>query len=151
MPQDLTTDKNQLDVLNTPKRPLVLGFFAFVLSAQAALLPILFIVFLLMPGDSVGTFYGVERPLGEVRLEMLAILAVWFAFTAYVGPGLWRGSSNARHVAFGVYVSVPLIGIVIHGVYSEIPFYLICCAIVGWYLYGKSNVRDFFDAEGNAG
>ena len=51
----------------------------------------------------------------------------------------------ARHVAFGTYAGVPLVFLVSHQAWSEIPWMIICCAIVGGYLYAKPNVREFFD------
>ncbi len=128
------------------KRPFVLGVFAFILSAQALLLPIMFLVFLLTPSTSPITYNGVEVPMGEVRLEVLGTILIWFAFAAYVGPGLWKGNPMARHVAFATYAVVPLIYITFHQAWTEIPWLILCCAIVGGYLYAKPNVCDFFEA-----
>ena len=83
--------------------------------------------------------------MGEVRLKVLSMLLFWFAFAAYVGPGLWRGYPMARHVAFATYAGVPLVFLVFHRAWSEIPWLIIFCAIVGGYFYAKPNVREFFD------
>jgi hypothetical protein len=128
------------------KRPFVLGFFALILSLQAVVLPILFFVFLVMPPTSPINYNGEDVPIGSVRLEMLATMSIWFAFAAYVGPGLWEGKPMARHVAFGTYVALPLVMIIAYRQWSEIPWLIFCSAIVGGYLYAKPNVHTFFES-----
>jgi peptidoglycan/LPS O-acetylase OafA/YrhL len=127
------------------KRPFIIGAFALILSGQALLLPIIFVVLLLMPSTSPVTYNGVGTSIGEVRLQLLSALGIWFAFAAYVGPGLWKGNPIARHVAFATYAGLPLIFFAFHQAWKEIPWLLICCAVVGGYLYVKPNVREFFE------
>ena len=51
----------------------------------------------------------------------------------------------ARHIAFGTYVSIPVLLIVAYQQWSEIPWAIFCYLIVGGYLYAKPNVREWFD------
>lgn len=134
-----------MDVTRQRKRPFVLGVFAFILTGQAIILPILLLVALLTPSDSPVNYNGVDVPMGDVRFQMLGTMLVWFVFAGYVGPGLWRGKPMARDVAFGTYVAIPLVLIVAHEQWSEIPWAIFCYAIVGAYLYAKPNVRSWFD------
>ena len=136
----------EMDNTEQRKRPFVLGVFAFILSVQAIILPILLFIVLLSPSDWPVNYNGVEVPLGDVRLTILGTMLVWFAFAAYVGPGLWKGKPMARHVAFGTYVAVPLVMISVYQQWSEIPWAIICYLIVGGYLYAKPNVRLFFES-----
>ncbi len=135
-----------MEVTQQRKRPFVLGAFAFILSMQAFILPILLLVFLLTPATSPINYNGEKVPIGEVRLEMLSTMLVWLAFAAYVGPGLWKGKPMARHVAFGTYVALPLAMTIAFQQWSQIPWLIICYAIVGGYLYAKPNVRAWFDS-----
>ena len=84
--------------------------------------------------------------MGEVRFEVLGSMLIWFAFAAYVGPGLWKGKPMARHVAFGTYVAFPLVMIIALKEWSVIPGTTICYIIVGGYLYAKPNVHNFFES-----
>jgi hypothetical protein len=141
------------------KKPFLLGLIATVLTWQAAVLPILFVLFLFLPSDSPIRYNGVEQPLGEVRLRVLGMLLVWFVFAAYVGPGLLRGRAMARNAVFGAFVLgaiLQLADTVVtydgkSGLLVAVSFVvvesLIQCAFVGWYLYLKPNVRGFFDHE----
>ena len=136
-----------MDVTQKRKRPFVLGVFAFILSWQAMILPIVFLAFLLTPSTSPINYNGVDVPMGEVRFEVLGTMLIWFVFAAYVGPGLWKGKPMARHVAFGTYVSVSLITIIVSKEWSEFPWAIFCYLIVGGYLYAKPNVRSFFETS----
>ena len=127
------------------KRPFVLGVFAFILSGQAIILPMLFLGFLLTPSTSPINYNGVDVPMGEVRSELLGTMLIWFVFAAYIGPGLWKGKPMARHIAFGSYVSILSIMIIVLRDWLVVPWAIVCVLIVGGYLYAKSNVRSFFE------
>jgi len=135
-----------MEAVQHRKRPFVLGLFALILSMQAVVVPIFIFVFLVMPPTSPINYNGQEIPIGSIRLEVLGMMVVWFAFAAYVGPGLWRGKPMARHVAFGTYVALSLIAISAYRQWSEIPWLITFYLIVGGYLYGKLNVRTFFES-----
>ena len=128
------------------KRPFVLGMFALIFWGQAVILPILFFMFLLAPSDSPVDVNGVDVPMGEIRLEALGTMLIYFAFVAYVGPGLWKGKPMARNIAFGTYVAIPLIFIVASREWGDLPWAIVCYLIVGGYLYAAPNVRRFFDS-----
>src|SRR5262245_29775904 len=85
-----------------PQRPLLLSLFAGGLIAQAVGLPIAFVLVLFSSSESTVVYNGVETTMGAVRLKMLAILAVWSAVAAYLGPALWRGKASARTVVLVV-------------------------------------------------
>ncbi|RLA46150.1 MAG: hypothetical protein DRR42_18675 [Gammaproteobacteria bacterium] len=127
------------------KRPFVLAVIAVILSGQAVILPILFFIFVFSPSNSPITYNGEQVLMGQVRFEVVGTIMIWFAIAAYVGPGLWKGNPMARHVAFGTYAGLPLIFIIVQQAWAEIPWLIFCCAIVGWYLYVKPNVRGFFE------
>jgi hypothetical protein len=135
-----------MDATQHRKRPFVLGFFSLILSLQAVVLPILLVALLLTPSSSPITYNGELVPIGSVRLEMLAIMMIWFAFAAFVGPGLWKGKLIARHVAFGTYAGFGLILAIVQWTWSELFWVVFCCLIVGGYLYAKPNVRAFFES-----
>lgn len=126
------------------RRPLIVGMVALIFSVQAILLPILFVAFLLLPSTATMMYNGAEVAVGEKRLEVIGAMLLTFAFVAYVGPGLWRGRPTARSVAFGVYAGLPTILLVMERAWTTLPWLVACCAIVGYYLYLKPNVRDFF-------
>ena len=142
-----------------PRRPLLLGLFAALLTAQAAILPILAVGSLLSASDSVVAYNGVEVPAGEVRLLELGAFALWFIFAVYVGPGLWRGIAMARRVFFATSVVAAVVGvattIVVYqgksGLFVAAGYVgisnLVGCGVVGWYLYIKPNVRAFFERK----
>lgn len=144
-----------------PKRPLILGVVAAVLTVQALVLPILALVVLFAAADSPATYNGVEVTLGEVRLEVLGVLMVWFAFAAYVGPGLWQGKRTVRKVLFSVFVLTAVAGLVMTvSIYRGEPGFALVlayegvsnvfgCGLVGWYLFKKPNVREFFERGSN--
>ncbi|MEM8815741.1 MAG: hypothetical protein AAGE85_07920, partial [Pseudomonadota bacterium] len=123
------------------KRPFVLGGFALIIWGQAFVLPILFFMFLLAPSDSPVSVSGVDVPMGEIRFQALSTMLIWFVFAAYVGPGLWRGKPKARHVAFAVYVAIPLVFIVASQEWNDIAWMVVCDLIVGGYLYAAPGVR----------
>lgn len=135
-----------MDVTQQRKRPFLLGLFAFVLSGQVVVLPIVFIAFLLIPSDSPVNFNGVDVPMGEVRLEMLATMVIWFALAGFVGPGLWKGRPTARHVAFGMYAGSGLVLMLVQPTWSNLFCAIFGCLAVGGYLYAKPNVRTFFES-----
>jgi hypothetical protein len=95
-----------------PRRPFLLGFFAAALTLQAAVLPFIALVVLFWASNSVFIYNGVASPMGEVRLKVLGTLVVWFAFAAYFGPGLWRGSATARRALFAACLAVAAAGVV---------------------------------------
>lgn len=144
-----------------PKRPLILGLFAGVLTAQAALLPVFAVVVLVSASDSPFTYNGVEVALGEVRLQVLGMLVLWFAFAAYVGPGLWRGRIGARNVVLAVTLVATIANLVVGAInlryqgHVGLPLAagyllssaLIPAAILVWYLCFKSNVCEFFECR----
>jgi hypothetical protein len=134
-----------------------LGFFATVLTLQAVVLPFIALVVLFWPPDSVVTYNGVVSPMGEVRWKLLGMLVAWFAFAAYFGPSLWRGSPIARRAfivaclvaaaagpigTFVAYQGEP--GLVV-AIAQVILSNLVGCGIFWWYLYVKPNVRQFFE------
>ena len=84
--------------------------------------------------------------MGDVRLQMLGTMLIWFVFAAYLGPGLLKGKPMARHVAFGTYITIPLVLIIAFRQWSEIPWAILCYLIVGTYLYAKPNVCTFFES-----
>lgn len=144
-----------------PKRPLLLGVFAAVLTLQAVFLPVLGVVTLLSASDSIVVYNGVEVPMSEVRLKLFGMLLLWFALAVYVGPGLWRGRAMAREVLFGICLVAAVAGLVMTFVtfqgrsglvvatgYVGVSSLIGCC-IVRWYLYMKPNVREFFERRSN--
>ena len=140
-----------------PARPFVLGLSAAVLTAQAVVLAVMFVFTLFAPSDVPVTVNGVRSTFGEERLTLLGMLAVWIAFAGYVGPGLWRGRKKIRDFVAGVFVSIAVVDLAKTGVtyYGTSGFWvalafvgannLLGCAIVGWYLYRRPNVRAFFE------
>lgn len=84
--------------------------------------------------------------IGDVRLAILAGLALWFAFTVSVGLGLWRGNSLARHAFLAISAIVLLFVVLVRQRYVELPFVILVCGLVAWYLYAKPSVRKFFEA-----
>ena len=144
--------------LTGPTRPFILGLFAGVLTVQAALLPVIAVVVLFSASDSQFTYNGEEVALGEVRLRVLGMLMLWFAFAAYVGPGLWRGKVGARNVVLGVVLVATIANLVVGAIkvrsQGNVGFLLAAgyvlssalfpAAIFVWYLCFKSNVREFF-------
>ena len=141
-----------------PKRPLLLGVFAGVLSAQAALLPVVALAVLFSASDSPFIYNGAEVALGEVRLQVLGIMVLWFAFAAYVGPGLWRGRAGARNAVLAVALVATIVNLVVGAANVRyqgnaglllaagyvLGSALIPAAIIVWYLCFKANVREFF-------
>jgi hypothetical protein len=134
-----------------------LGFFATVLTLQAVILPFIALLVLFWASDSVITYNGVASPMGEVRWKLLGILVAWFAFAAYFGPSLLRGSPIARRafvvVCFVAAAAGPVGTFV---AYRGEPGLLVAiaqvslsnlmgCGIFWWYLYVKPNVRQFFE------
>jgi len=136
-----------MDVAQHRKRPLVLGFFSLILSLQAIVLPILLLVFLVTPSSSLIDYNGEQVPIGSIRLEMLATMLIWFAFAAFVGPGLWKGKPIARHVAFGTYAGFGVFLMFMQPTWSNFLWVVFCFLIVGGYLYAKRNVRVFFESH----
>jgi len=135
-----------MDVAQHRKRPFVLGFVSLILRLQAMMLPILLLVLLVAPSSSPINYNGERVPIGSVRLEMLAIMLIWFVFAAYIGPGLWKGKPIARHVAFGTYAGFGLFLLLVQPTWFNLLWVIFCCLIVGGYLYAKPNVREFFES-----
>jgi hypothetical protein len=120
--------------------------FAGFLTAQAVLLPVMAVVTLFVPLDQ-----------GQSKLQTVGILGVWFAFAAYFGPGLWRGSALARRAFFAMCLVAAAAGVVAtfveyqgtSGLVVATSYVglsnLIGCGIFWWYLYMKPNVREFFE------
>ena len=126
------------------KRPFVLGLFGFVLTAQSVLSVILFFVFAVAPSDSVGNFMGEERPIGEVRFEVLAMLVIFSVAAWFTGRGLWKGNPIIRNMVFGLLIVLLILTTIESGAYEQVPADLVAIALIGWYLYLKPNVSDFF-------
>lgn len=127
------------------KRPTIVSILAVVLLAQAVLLLILFFLAILVTPDSTIQIIGESAPMAEVRFEILATLIILFALSAYLGWGLWRGSSTARHIFFSSLVALILIETVAREAMTESPFIALVFAFVGWYFYTKPEVKRFFD------
>jgi formate hydrogenlyase subunit 4 len=116
----------------------------------------MFIIFLLLPADSPMNYNGNEVLVGDVRVKILAMAAIWFWVAAYLGPQLRKGRAKARDIAFGVFVVSAVIDVVVTAMeYRNTPGVLVTvivmftwnsfwCAICAWYLYRKPNVRAFF-------
>jgi hypothetical protein len=159
--RNVKSDAIRLREWQQPKRPFVLGLFAGGLIAQAVLLPIVIIVVLVSPSDTPVTYNGVEVLMGDVRLKLLGILVLWSTFAAYVGPGLWRGKPMTRTVVATTFVVAAVINLAVAVVtYPGKPGLLVAVGyviassligwgIVGWYLYLKPNVREFFERKSN--
>jgi hypothetical protein len=72
------------------------------------------------------------------------MLLVWFAFAAFVGPGLWRGNSRARDAAMILFVIALAAKLFVSQIYKDLPLDLAFVGLVAWYLYLKPNVVAFF-------
>lgn len=128
-----------------PRRPLLLGLIAFILRAQAALLPFLYLVIMLQPGDAPISVADGTVPLSNVRIEMTLSMLAWFGYAAFVGTGLWRGWPRARDTAAATFVIVLGAKLFVMGTYPSLVLDLLFVGLVAWYLYAKPNVVAFFD------
>ncbi len=136
-----------------PSRPFLLGIFAGVLVAQAAILPVMAVVTFFVPVE------------GENKWETLALLAAWFIFAVYFGPALWRGRWWARNVLVVASVVAAVVELVVGalnvryqgsvGLLLAVGYVLtsalIPSAILVWYLCFKANVREFFEHRSGRG
>jgi hypothetical protein len=139
-----------------PPTPFLVWLVAAILTAQAVLAPLMFIIFLLLPANSPVNYNGNDALVGDVRPKILTMAAIWFAVAAYLGPQLRKGRARARDIAFGVFVVSAVIGVVGTAMeYRDTPGVLVTvivmftwnsfwCGICAGYLYRKPNVRAFF-------
>ena len=131
-----------------PKRPLLLAIFSGIMIAQAVtVFPLLFFIIAISAGDSPITINGVERTLGDIRLPILAVLGtLWFGVWK-IGFGLWRGRRYARHAYFGVILLSALLVALLSPPQAALAPVVLSVLFIGWYLYGKHNVKAFFMSE----
>lgn len=127
-----------------PKLLIVAELFVLVLSC--AILVMIFFAALATP-DSTVQLTGEPMRVGDIRLKALIVLALALMFSIYVGVGVWRGSSIARHIFVGLFVMIVFLETFVRGAFVEIPLVVLVCGVVGWYFYGKLNVRRFFERQ----
>ena len=118
----------------------------FVLVQSCAILIMIYFAALATP-DSTIQFTGEPMRVGDIRLKALIVLALALALSIYVGLGVWRGDPIARHLFVGLFVMIVLLETFIRDAFIEIPLVVLVCGVVGWYFYGKSNVRSFFSID----
>ena len=127
------------------KRPLFLVIAVLFIGAQiCALFAALYIAILATP-ESTFQITDEAMVVGDVRTELVVVLVLWLAISAYVGLGLWRGNSIARHIFFGTLVAILLIETFIRRAFIELPLVALTCGIVAWYFYARPNVKQYFE------
>ena len=132
--------------MDSRKRPVIVAIAALLVALKALLLLIPLYIAAFATPDSTIQLIGDPVRIGDVRLEILVGLALWFAFTVYVGLGLWRGNSFARHAFLAILAIVLLVVVIVRQRYVELPLVFLVCGLVAWYLYAKPSVRQFFEA-----
>lgn len=133
-------------MLGNPKRPFLVSVFVLLVVFKACLLLIPIFVTILATPESTLQLIGDSMLIGDVRYKLLAVLIAWTVFTAYVGVGLWRGKSIARHFFLALLLVLLLMAVVLRQRYIELPLVVAVSGLVVWYLYAKPNVRSFFEA-----
>ncbi len=128
------------------KRPAFVVVFVLLTAAQACVLLLPIYIAIFATPDSTFQLTGDSMLMEDVRFELLAVLLIWQVVTVYVGLGLWRGNSIARHVFFCLLVVVLLVETFARQRFIELPLVAIMSGLVAWYLYAKPNVKLFFEA-----
>ena len=128
------------------KRPTFIAIFVLIVAAQVCALLFLIYIAIFATPDSTFQITGERMLMEEVRFELLTVLILWLAFTTYVGVGLWRGISVARHMFFGSLVVILLGETFARQRFIELPLVVATLGFVAWYLYAKPSVKLFFEA-----
>ena len=129
---------------DTATRPTFVAIVAVVLIAQTVFSFVLFLFVTLVAPDSTIQIIGDSAPMAEVRFEILSTLFILIVVSAYVGRGMWRGDSTARHIFFSSLLALLLIETFARQAMTELPLTGLILALVVWYLYKKPNVKLFF-------
>ena len=129
---------------DTATRPTFVAIVAVVLIAQTVFSFVLFLFVTLVTPDSTIQIIGDSAPMAEVRFEILSTLFILIVVSAYVGRGMWRGDSTARHIFFSSLLALLLIETFARQAMTELPLTGLILAFVVWYLYKKPNVNLFF-------
>ncbi len=114
------------------------------LKACLLLIPIFVAIF--ATPDSTVQFIGDSMRIGDIRFRLLAVLLVWLALTIFVGVGLLRGNSIARHIFLIMLAVILMALIVMRQRYVELPIVFFVFGLATWYLYVRPNVRKFFES-----
>jgi len=130
---------------DTATRPTFVAIVAVILIAQAVFSLALFLFVTLVTPDSTIQIIGDSAPMADVRFEILSTLFILIVVSAYVGRGMWRGDSTARHIFFSSLLALLLIETFARQAMTELPLTGLILALVVWYLYKKPNVKLFFE------
>lgn len=127
------------------KRPIFLVITVLIVAAQICALFVALYIAIFATPESTFQITDESMVVGDVRTELVVVLVLWLAFTAYVGLGLWRGNSITRHVFVGSVVAILLIETFIRRAFIELPLVALTCGIVAWYFYARPNVKQYFE------
>jgi hypothetical protein len=132
------------DTATRPAFVAIVAIVAVILIAQTVFSLVLFLFVTLVTPDSTIQIIGDSAPMAEVRFEILSTLFILIVFSAYVGRGMWRGDSTARHIFFSSLLALLLIETFARQAMTELPLTGLILALVVWYLYKKPSVKLFF-------
>ncbi len=127
------------------KRPVFLAVIVLIIAVLILLLLGSIYIAIFATPDSTFQIIGESMLMSDVRTELLAILTLWLAISAYSGLGLWRGNSIARHVFFGLLIAMMSVETYVRQALNELPLLVLTCGLVAWYLYAKPSVKRFFE------
>ena len=128
-------------------RPLLVSIVAWILVAQALVLPV--IAFSTFGPGSTGVFRfdGQVYPVAEYGPMLAALMLGWWLVAVAVSYGFLKGFGWSRWILLGAIVGQIIVLLAVDGFSMASLVPIAFTVLVGWYLFGKDNVRSYFESR----